>query len=82
MQILVLSSINVKTLTKNNKGLLVDKPVALRPNSEYISLDLILIECKDFYRYMSRIMRYIGDNINVVGMMQVTKLLRLRLRLR
>ena len=65
----------------NDKGLLVSKPVAPGPD-KYVSLKLNLIRCRDFYRYTSGIMRCIEDNTNALGMIQVTRLLGLRLRLR
>ena len=45
MRTLASSSINVKVLTKNDKSLLVGRPVAPRPDIEYIGLDLTLIGC-------------------------------------
>ena len=57
--------------------------MALRPNSKHIGLDLTLIKCiKIFAMCTFRIMRHIGNNINVLRMMQVTRPLGLRLRLR
>ena len=45
MQTSALCSMNIKALTRNDKGLLVDRPVAPKPNVEYVSLDLTLIGC-------------------------------------
>ena len=45
MWTLALSSMNVKALTKNDKSLLVGRPVVPRPNVKYMGLDLTLIGC-------------------------------------
>ena len=39
MRTSALSSINIRALTRNNKDLLVNKPVASRPD-KYVGLDL------------------------------------------
>ena len=45
MRTSALSSINVKVLIRNDKGLLVGRLVAPRPHVEYVGLDLTLIGC-------------------------------------
>ena len=45
MPALALSSINIKALTRNDKNLLVGRPVALKPDIEYVSLDSTFIGC-------------------------------------
>ena len=45
MQMSALSSMNVKILTRNDKGLLVGRPVAPRLDVIYVNLDLTLIRC-------------------------------------
>ena len=65
------------------------KPIAPMPDVEYIGLDLTLIRCMEtsdictfeIIRRIGMIQMYQNDT-NVSGMMQVTRLLRLRLRLR
>ena len=47
MQMLALSFINIKALTKNNKGLLMGKLIALRPE-KYVGLDLTWLDTKTF----------------------------------
>ena len=69
-------------MDKNEKSFLVDRSVTPKPNVEYVSMDLTLIRCKDFCKCTSRIIRYIEDNINALNMIQVTRPLGLRLRLR
>ena len=44
MWTLALSSMNVRILTRNNKRLLVGRPVVFRPD-KYIDLSLTLIKC-------------------------------------
>ena len=63
--------------------------MTLRPNVEYVGLDLTLIGyIKISVKYRSRIIRHIGmlqlyqDNTNPLGMMQITRPLRLKLSLR
>ncbi len=56
----------------NDESLLVGKPVAPRPD-EYVGLDLTRLDVKTFTVCMSGIMRHIGDNLNTLGMMQVTR---------
>ncbi len=67
---------------ENDKGFLVDRPMTPKPD-DYVGLDLTLIECIETSTVCtSEVMRRIGDDTNALGMMQVTKLLGLRLRLR
>ena len=40
MQTLALFFMNIKTLSKNDKDLLVGRPVASKPNGEYVGLGL------------------------------------------
>ena len=56
-----------QSINGNDKNLLVGKPVTLGPD-KYVGLGLDLIECRDFCRCMSRIMRRIGDDTNALGM--------------
>ena len=63
--------------------------MASRPDIEYIGLDLTLIGCIEiFVVYISEIIRRIEmiqmyrDDTNISDIMQVTRPLRLRLRLR
>ncbi len=55
---------------KNDEGLLVGRPVAPRPY-EYCRPGPDLIGCRDLYSCTSGIMRRIGDDTNVSGMIRV-----------
>ena len=49
MRTLALFFMNIRALTRNDKGLLVGKPMVFRPDIEYIGLDLTLIGCMEIF---------------------------------